>query len=56
MSKSLNYILKGTSKAIKELTQKYYADCYLDEKDVMRLMIWEENINRYLEDKNRKVG
>jgi hypothetical protein len=49
--KSLNYILKGTSKAINEVSGKFYVDCYVDEKDIKRLMCWETNINNYLKSK-----
>ena len=50
---SLNYILKGTEKAIKEVVQKWYADCYITEKDVSRLLAWENHIVIYLSNNNR---
>jgi hypothetical protein len=51
---SLTYILKGTSKAIKDITERYYADCYNTETDMQRLMIWEAKINNYLKGKKNE--
>ena len=45
--KSLNYILKGTSKAINEVSGKFYVDCYVDEilteKKKVCLSLFEKN-------------
>ena len=51
---SLNYILKGTRNAINDAVNKYYADCYLDDKDINRLGLWQLKIEAYL--LNQKDG
>ena len=43
----------STAKAIKDIVSKWYADCYNNERDMQRLMIWESHINKLLRQEKR---
>lgn len=51
--KSLNYILKGTSKALETVAQEYYADGPT-ERSIHRLMLWQQHIDNYLKKQAEK--
>jgi len=41
-------IAKLTAEAIKDVTQKWYADCYNTEGDIKRLMLYETRLRQLL--------
>jgi len=45
---------KLTAQAMKDITQKWYADCYNTERDMQRLMTWELHIEKLLDTKETK--
>lgn len=46
--KRLERLALGAAEAIKNATQKWYADCYNLERDMIRMMLWENKIRREL--------
>ena len=48
MDKETKHVLKGTKKALRDITMRWYADCFNTERDMQRLIFWETKISALL--------